>query len=61
MELYFEVTVKPPRISDEKGNLYTSFQAKALVEAGKVTNTNLAFQRLIQYDYDIEAAYKSYD
>ena len=30
MELYFELTAKPPRIVDEKGRVYTSFQAKAL-------------------------------
>lgn len=61
MELYFELTAKPPRITDEKGRLYTSFQARALVDAGKVTHCNLAFRRLIQHDYNITAAIASYD
>lgn len=61
MELYFEVTAKPPRIIDDKGRVWTSFQAKAFVDSGKVTNCNLAFQRLTQYDYDIPATIASYD
>lgn len=61
MELYFEITAKPPRIIDGKGNPVTVAQAKAFVDAGKVTNCNVAFQRLTQYDFDIEATVRSFD
>ena len=61
MELYFEITATPPRIVDGKGRVWTSFQAKAFVEAGKVEGWNIAFQRLIEHDYDPVATLKSYD
>ena len=48
------------RIIDEQGKEYTIDQAKALVAKGKMTNCNLSFQRLMSFDFDLEATKEFY-
>lgn len=42
-------------IQDAAGRKYTPKQARGLVDAGKVKNWNVGFQRLIEHDYDVNA------
>lgn len=41
-------------ILDDKGNIVSVQDFKALYEAGKVTDTNLSLQRLIGFNYDFD-------
>lgn len=54
MELYLN-SGSDYSIQDEKGKKYTPTQAKGLYEAGKVTNYNMAFWRLVQKGFDVQA------
>ena len=61
LELYWEVTNPSLRILDMNGKEYTPDQARELYRAGKLTDFNLAFQRLVNHDFDVKAARASYD
>ncbi len=59
MELYLNCA-SDYSIRDETGKKYTPAEAKQLCESGNVSNHNLGFQRLIQFDFDIDAVKKHY-
>ena len=59
MELYLNSS-SDYSIQDEKGKHYTPDEAKALYEAGKVGNFNLAFQRLVINDFNVQAVKDHY-
>jgi hypothetical protein len=42
-------------IQDDKGTVYTIEQARTAWDAGKVTDYNLAFNRLVQMGWDLDA------
>ena len=41
-------------IEDENHKIYIPEEARMLVETGKVEDCNLSFQRLMQYDFNLE-------
>ena len=61
LELYWKVTDPALRILDRHGRVYSPAEARTLYQAGKLTDFNLAFRRLINHDFDVKAAYASYD
>jgi hypothetical protein len=40
-------------IENGLGEVLTPLSARVLVETGKMLDCNIAFQRLMQYDYDV--------
>lgn len=59
MELYLNA-VSNFSIQDDRGKKYTTEEARSAVDAGKMTDCNLSFQRLMQADYDIEKVKQFY-
>jgi hypothetical protein len=48
-------------IRDDQDKQYSIDEARRLVNAGKVTDSNLAFKRLVNMDYDLEAIKEYYN
>ncbi len=47
-------------ITDDKGKAYTPEEARRIVESGVRYDCNLAFNRLIHNNYDVEAVREFY-
>jgi hypothetical protein len=47
-------------IRDDQDKQYSLDEARDLVNAGKVSDSNLAFKRLVSMDYDLEATKQYY-
>ncbi len=47
-------------IEDDKGKTYTPEEARAVAESGNMRNCNIAFQRLMREDYNLDAVKKFY-
>lgn len=60
MELYLRSNTDFS-IEDETGKKYSVKKARKLVQNGKVSNFNLAFHRLIIYNYDLEKVKDYYE
>lgn len=48
-------------ITDAENKSYTLKEAKEIVLAGKLNDCNLSFQRLINYDFDLDEVKIFYD
>lgn len=58
-ELYFVPSQR--KIHDDKGNVYTPEEAAEYVAEHGPVACNIAFVRLMEHNYDVEAANRSYD
>jgi len=51
-EIYFNSTSR--RLTNGKGEVYTTEQAREIVNSGTPYECNLSMQRLISYDFDYD-------